>query len=170
MTEGTMVKTLKIQVSNKKNDPRSDTFVYLELPRPFPQEQVGQGELDYILGNLEEISQLPNELIIKLGLDQGVPWFVQSAKPVVPRKKKYRFDEFNYFDGCYIAEQYLERAEVKYNVRVARENNYEIMEQFLSYHRHFHEMNKAKKFSAREISEIQKKLLRSAYKDTIKYR
>ncbi len=168
--EGVMVKRIKIQVSNKKTDPRSDVFVFLNLPKPMSYYRENDSELDDVINELKNMSQLNKELKIKLGLDQNLTWYIQSVKPVIPRKNKLRFNEFNYFDGCYLAEQYLERAQIEYNPKAVRENNYEVMEQFLSYYKHFLDMNHNKKFTAQEIAEIQKQLLVNAYKDTITYR
>ncbi len=168
--EGIMVKRVKIQVSNKETDPRSDTFVYLDLPRPMPYYQPDDNELDEVLNSVASIKKLNKELKVKLGLDQNLAWYIQSVKPVMPKKTKFRFNEFNYFEGCFLAEQYLERANIKYNLKAVRENNYEIMEQFLSYYNQFLETNLNKKFTAKEIAQIQKELLKNAYKDTIKHR
>ncbi len=168
--EGIMVKRVKIQVSNKETDPRSDTFVFLDLPKPMSYCQKNDSELDEVINNITSINKLNKELKIKLGLDQNLAWYIQSVKPVMPKKTKYRFNEFNYFEGCFLAEQYLERAGIRYNLKAVRENNYEIMTQFLTYYNQFLETNRNKKFTASEIAEIQKELLKNAYKDTIKHR
>ncbi len=165
-----MVKRIKIQVSDKETDPRSDTVVFLDLPKPLPYCSDDDSELKKVINVIQSIDKLSNEFVLKFGLDNDTTWYVQSVKPVMPKKTKFKFNEFNYFDGCFLAEQYLERAEIEYNSKVVRDNNYEIMEQFLSYYKHFYEMNRSKKFSAKEISEIQKQLLTNAYKDTIKNR
>ncbi len=165
-----MVKKIKIQVSDSETDPRSDTVVFLDLPKPMPYCPDDDSELKKIINNFQNTDKLSRELVLKLGLDEKFVWYVQSVKPVMPKKTKFKFNEFNYFEGCFLAEQYLERAEIEYNSKIVRENNYEIMEQFLSYYKHFLDMNRSKKFTAREISEIQKRLLTNAYKDTIKYR
>lgn len=165
-----MVKRIKIQVSDKEADPQSDNVVFLDLPKPLPYCSDDDSELENIIESIQGINKLSNEFVLKLGLDNSTAWYVQSVKPVIPKKTKFKFNEFNYFEGCFLAEQYLERAEAEYNSKVARDNNYEIMQQYLSYYKHYLELNRNKKFTAREISEIQKQLLTNAYKDTIKYR
>lgn len=167
--EGIMIKRLKIQVSNKEKDPRSDVIVYMDLQKPTPCNQKDDKELENIINSLTSLQKLNKEFKIRLGLDTDLTWYIQSVKPVMPKKTRYKFNEFNYFEGCFLAEHYLERAGVEYNLKVVRENNYEIMEQFISYYKHFMEVNRNKKFTAKEIAEIQKELLKNAYKDTIKH-